>query len=158
MLTDSISCYKLNKTSTPIPSREQFSRTERLSNFLCNQSFVVLKHWCLLISKRKKSYIFKFFTHAFRKQLALIILGQRLHSINTYVACSTSLRGPDFSKWIKYTLTKFLLRNHWTNFNQRWHIEYMGERVSSLLKKLGISPFLRLDKKNNSEKFLEQLD
>ena len=60
MLTNYFSCYKLNKTPTPLRRREKFSQTERLSNFLGNQRFWVLKHWCLLISKRKKVY-FKFF-------------------------------------------------------------------------------------------------
>ena len=45
-------------------------------------------------SKSKKSFIFYFFTHAFWKKLALIILVQRLHSIITYVGCSTSLSVP----------------------------------------------------------------
>ena len=51
MSTDYLSCYKLNNKS--LPRREKFSRTQILSNFQCNSSCGVFKHWCSLISKRK---------------------------------------------------------------------------------------------------------
>ena len=38
-----------------------------MSNFHCNESFWVFKHWCSLISKRKKViFFYLFFTHGFR--------------------------------------------------------------------------------------------
>ena len=44
-----------------------------------------------IISKRKKVIFLKYFTFAFRKKLALIILVQHLHSIITSVGCNSSL-------------------------------------------------------------------
>ena len=58
MLTDYFSCYKLNNKSTAFLEENDCQKTTlRLSNFLCNQSFGVFKHWCLLISKRKKYFL-----------------------------------------------------------------------------------------------------
>ena len=42
--------------------RKKLTKTQRLANFQCNKSFEVFKHWCSLISKRKKKIFFIFYT------------------------------------------------------------------------------------------------
>ena len=63
MLTNYFSCYKLNKTSTHPPFQEE-KNSPKLKDcqIFYVISFGVLKHWCLLISKRKK-VIFLIFLH-----------------------------------------------------------------------------------------------
>ena len=61
LLTDYFSRYKLNKTSTPFHEEKNSPKLRDCQFFSCNQSFGVFKHWCSLISERKKSNIFFIF-------------------------------------------------------------------------------------------------
>ena len=66
MLTDYSSCYK---HPTPLQEEKNSPKTKDCQIvYVKKKSLGVFKHWCLLISKRKK-YVFLFFTHAFRKKV-----------------------------------------------------------------------------------------
>ena len=88
MLTDYFSYYKLKNKSTP------FQEEKNSPKFIDSQIFSVIKVlWYCLIAKR---IFLEFFTHAFRKKLALIILVQCRHSIITQVVCYSSWKEIDF--------------------------------------------------------------
>ena len=92
MLTDYFSCYKLYKTSIPLPRREKILPNFKFVKFSMLSEFWDIQTLVFINFKKKKKYFFLFFSHAVRKYLALIILVQLLQSIITYVVCSTSLR------------------------------------------------------------------
>ena len=86
MLTDYFCWYKLDNKSTP------FQEEKNSSKFKDCQVFSVIKvlgysNIGVHLLQKEKNIFFQFFTHAFQKKLALIILVHRLHSIITYVVC-----------------------------------------------------------------------
>ena len=60
MLALILSATSLTINPPTFQRREKFTKTWRLSNYHCNKSFGVLKHWC---SFSKKSIFFFIFLH-----------------------------------------------------------------------------------------------
>ena len=85
----------LQQIHPPFKEKKNSPKLKNWHNFIVIKVFIRL---CSLISKKKKSNILKFFTHAFQKKLALIILVQRLHSIITYAVCYSSLSVYKFNR------------------------------------------------------------
>ena len=146
MLTDYLNCYKLtNKTSIPLQRREKFSRTLRLSNFLCNQSFGVLKHQCLIISKRKK--LFLNFKNAFRKQLILLY---QFSGVYTELLRMSGVASPEFCFYENINFfSGFLLFHSFTNisisallFKKKRIIYYLMIVLSTLQARFGLQQFV----------------
>ena len=127
MLTDYSSCYELNKTSTPLSAKLkdcQIFYVIRVLGYL---------NTCSLISKRKKVIFLYFFTHAFLKKWALIILVQRLHNIITK-DCIYAL----FKHLRKcYTCNSAVIWLKYSRYGWKWYIHVSNTHV--ILKKLPIS-------------------